>query len=361
MAQTPKGIRMVNENIVQEGRGLIVNDRSAVDWNLIPDGSLYINPETGLLMVKLKGETDWVAAGLKNDGTIVISRDTSVCVEVFTVITLDNGDGTFTYENSRGQRRNKPFDETGYVFELEEGSYIPGRNHLVVMYDDVLERSQSSGGIIEIDERRFKFAENIVVGTEVTAKYYKWVRIGNPYPRIYMTSQTSETPPSNPESAEVGDWFLDFNATVDGFTSDETDVAMPPSVSWTDIVNKPTTLVGYGITDKLATKVHSHKKADITDFPSSMTANGGNADFATRASVVGSATASATFNNNAANTLLKLNGDGKVDSRHIDIPIIFQPTEPAVKDNYLWVKTTNPPSIYVGISGAWKQIASFYS
>ena len=361
MAQTPKGIRMVNENIVQEGRGLVVNDRSAIDWNLIPDGSLYVNPDTGLLMVKLAGETDWVAAGLKNDGTIVISRDTSVCVEVFTVITLNNGDGTFTYENSSGQRRNKPFDTTGYVFELEEGSYIPGRNHLVVMYDDVLERSQASGGVIEIDERRFKFAENIVVGTEVTAKYYKWVRIGNPYPRIYMTSQTSPTPATNPASAEVGDWFLDFNATVDGFTSDETDVAMPITVAWSDITGKPTTLVGYGITDKLANKIHSHTKSEITDFPSTMRANGGNADTATTASQVGTGNNFATFNNNAANTLLKLNGSGKVDSRYIDIPIIFQSSQPTVQANHLWVKTTDPPAIYVAIGNAWKQIASFYS
>lgn len=354
MAQTPKGIRMVNENVVQEGRGLIVSDRSAVDWNLIPDGSLYVNPETGLMMVKLHGESDWVPAGLKNDGTIVISRDTAVNVEVFNVVKLNNGDGTFTYTNSKGQQRKKPFDSVGYVFELEEGTYIPGRNHLVVMYDDVLERSQATGGVIEIDERRFKFTEKIPVGTEITVKYYKWVRIGNPYPRIYMGTD-------NPTSAEVGDWFLDYDASVDGFTSDETDVAMPKTVAWADITNKPDNLSGYGIKDKLANKTHSHKKADITDFPTTMKANGGYADTAGKATQVGTGSNFCTFDNNAPNTLLKLNGSGMVDSRYIDIPIIFQSSQPAVQSNHLWVKTTDPPAIYVAIGSSWKQIASFYT
>ena len=41
--------------------------------------------------------------------------------------------------------------------------------------------------------------------------------------------------------------------------------------------SNPTTLAGYGITDA-ASKTHSHTKSQITDFPTSLPANGGNAD-----------------------------------------------------------------------------------
>ena len=95
MAVTPKGVRMINDNVVQQGLGLVINDRDVMDWNHIPNGSLYINPETGVMMMKIAGETDWVPAGIKNDGTLVISRDTSMHVEVFKIISINNSAKTF--------------------------------------------------------------------------------------------------------------------------------------------------------------------------------------------------------------------------------------------------------------------------
>lgn len=257
MAITPKGVRMINDNVVQDGLGLVVNKRDVMDWNQIPNGSLFVD-KNGVMMMKVEGETDWIPAGIRNDGTLVISRDTSLHVETFTITSLDNGDGTFTYINSDGEQRYKPKEADGLVFQLEKGTYLPGRNHLTVVYDDVLERSAASGGIIEIDETRFKVTENIPVGTELTVKYIKWVRIGNPYPRWYEAY-------AEPVDAEVGDFFLDLGTDIeDAFGTigevDETDTT--GNISWSRIIGTPTLLSGYHITDA-AYKIHTHNTSDI--------------------------------------------------------------------------------------------------
>ena len=74
----PRGIRKVSELITQKGRTLIFTEDEAESllWSDIPDGSLKINPITGLMSVKLEGESGWVPAGIKNDGTISIAKDT---------------------------------------------------------------------------------------------------------------------------------------------------------------------------------------------------------------------------------------------------------------------------------------------
>ena len=68
----PRGVRKVSENIIQDGRALIITeeDASQLDWGSIPAGSLKINKKNGLMSVKIEGETDWLPAGLKNDGTL---------------------------------------------------------------------------------------------------------------------------------------------------------------------------------------------------------------------------------------------------------------------------------------------------
>ena len=271
MAITPKGVRMINNNVVQPGLGLVVNDRNVMDWNQIPNGSLYIDPDDGVMMMKVSGETEWIPAGIKNDGTLVISRDTSLHVEVFTVKTLDNGNGTFTYLNSKGEQRYKS-NKNGLVFELEDGTYLPGRNHLTVTYDDVLERSAASGGLVELDETRFRITENIPIGTELTVKYIKWVRIGNPYPRWYEAYQ-------EPTSAEVGDFFLDLGTDIEdvfGQIGEVDETGKTDNISWSRIIGRPTKLSGYGITDA-AYKTHTHKTGDITGLASYVDGRAGTA------------------------------------------------------------------------------------
>ena len=262
MAVTPKGVRMINDNVVQQGLGLVINDRDVMDWNHIPNGSLYINPETGVMMMKIAGETDWVPAGIKNDGTLVISRDTSMHVEVFKIISINNSAKTFVYEDADGKRQTKTKDSKGFVFQIK-GSYMPGRNHLTVMFDDVLERSAASGGIEELDEKRFRVTEDIPVGTEVTARYIQWVRIGNPYPRWYEAK-------AEPADAEVGDFFLDLDEDVESLGSlvPTAPTGSTGDIAWSRIIGRPTTLSGYGIKDKVSIQGHKHVASDITDLDS---------------------------------------------------------------------------------------------
>lgn len=264
MAVTPKGVRMINNNVVQSGMALVMTDRDVMDWNHIPDGSLFVHPETGDIMIKVKGESDWIPLPdhIKKDGTLVISRDTSLHVEVFKIISIDEANHQFTYENERGERQTKIKDENGFVFQLA-GSYLPGRNHLSVTFDDVLDRSAASGGIEEIDEHRFRVKEDIPVGTEVTAKYIKWVRIGNPYPRIYESQTMARLDEEdNPIDAEIGDMYLDWHATLDGLEDLSVDELMELEIDWDQIRNKPTTLNGYGIIDA-ARKNHTHNISQI--------------------------------------------------------------------------------------------------
>ena len=272
MAVTPKGVRMINDNVIQDGLGLVVNKRDVMDWNHIPNGSLYINPETGVMMTKIAGETDWVPAGLKNDGTLVISRDTSLHVEVFKIISINNSTHKFVYEDAQGRRQTKTKDADGFVFQLD-GSYMPGRNHLMVTFDDVLDRSAASGGIVELDEHRFRVTEDIPVGTEVTAKYIQWVRIGNPYPRWYEAYD-------EPTAAEVGDFFLDLDDTVESNFGNITagqDTPVSGNIAWSRITGKPTTLAGYGITDRVSLQGHTHSTSDITGLDNYVTTRVNNA------------------------------------------------------------------------------------
>ena len=195
---TNRGIKKVNERILTDGRAIIVTekDSSKYDWSEIPNGSKFIDINTGIERVKLKDilvdkasgvtlgygrfvdgkvfcqdgitpiykpdgvtqyketevefteESSWVPANIKNDGTLCIARDSMIVEEVFTVEILDDGSGNMVYSNTEGNRRRFPKTASGgYVFELEYGPYMRGRNHLEVFLDDVLRRTVKSGGI----------------------------------------------------------------------------------------------------------------------------------------------------------------------------------------------------------------------
>lgn len=200
-----RGVRKVSEAIVMDGRSLIVTepDDSKLNWGMIPDGTLKIDPETGEMSIKIAGESSWLPAGLKNDGTITIAKDAKIVYEVFTIKRSDNGDGTFTYTNGEGNDRTKPLTVEGFqTFELEKGTYVKSRNKIEVIIDDTLHRSAASGGLIEIDEERIALTGKEEEGTEVTVKYVQKFNVGTPYPRFYMGD-------TEPERKEYGDFWLD--------------------------------------------------------------------------------------------------------------------------------------------------------
>lgn len=334
MAET-RGIRKVSENILAQGRAIIVTekDKDKYNWDEIPDGSIFIDTETGIQAVKLHGESDWVPAGIKNDGTINIAKDNITKVESFTIVqeTVPDNPNEFIYTNSEGQQRHglKEWNAAGtvlkgYVFTLEQGTYIMHRNHLRVTIDDLLQRSVATGGVEEVSEKRFRLTEQLVDKMEITVEYSAAFRMGSPYPRFFMNGEA-------PEASEVGDFWLDTDATLEesGPIKDE-DIEDNRKIGWDRIENHPTTLDGYGITDKISREDHVHNIKDIVDFPDSLPANGGHADtadtaiqsgYAKRADVTSMSNMAINdgANRNIVATYMTKDGEGATGTWNIDI------------------------------------------
>ena len=280
------GIKKVSENILAPGRAIVVTekDKDKYAWGDIPDGSLFVDKETGMMAVKLEGESDWVPAGIKNDGTINIAKDNITKIESFTIEqeTVPDNKEEFIYTNSEGKRRHgtKKWGSggtvlEGYIFTLENGTYIMHRNHLKVTIDDVLHRSVATGGIEEINEKQFLMTEKLEDKMEITVEYNAAFRMGLPYPRFFMNGEA-------PLASEVGDFWLDTDATLEENGPLE-NMEDNQKIGWDRIENTPTTLFGYGITDKLAKEDHVHNAKDILGLPTALPANGGHAksaDFA---------------------------------------------------------------------------------
>lgn len=244
---TTRGIKKVSEKILTDGRAIIVTekDKDQYDWNEIPVGSKFIDTTTGIEQVKLEGQSDWVPANTKNDGTLCIAKDAVLKTEVFTIKTLDDGDGYFSYTNTDGELRHLPKTNMGYVFEIENGTYAPSRNHLEVYIDSVLRRTAQTGGLTELSTRRFELQEDLKVGQEITAQYYNVLRVGNPYPRIFIGMD-------DPDDSEVGDVWIDTDATLaEKDFLGETDQEANKTISWDRITGKPTNTQEYKIYDEI--------------------------------------------------------------------------------------------------------------
>ena len=249
-----RGIKKVNENVFTNGRGIIVTeqDKNQYNWADIPVGSKLINTKDGTEYVKLEGESDWVPSKIRNDGTLNIAKDSIIKKEIFTIIDPDEGDGNFSYSNTLGQVRHMPISNDGYVFELEEGSYAQFRNHLEVKIDDVLTRDTISGGLIEINYHRFAVTDvTLESGQEITATYYKVIRIGNPYPRFFYHK-------NEPEDGEIGDFWLDVDATLAEVDCEELRDESTKTLPWTRVSGKPDTLSGYGLYDEVTKLINDH-------------------------------------------------------------------------------------------------------
>lgn len=272
------GVRKVYERVFRDGRAIIVTDKNKdnYDWDDIPDGSLFIDSETGLEYVKLKGQTDWVPSHTKNDGTICIAKDAVIETETFIVKEINDSD--LVCENENGDIRHFMQDEDGfYVIELESGTYGIGKDYLSVFINDIFLRTQQNKGIQEMTPSRFKLLEKPALNMKITAKYYKTVRIGNPYPRVFLNKEDPGI-----ENTEEGDLWIDPDDTIDDEIIIDDFVDNQGKIPWSMIKETPTTLAGYKIKDKVSLQGHLHTKKDITDFPTTMTANGGHADTATK-------------------------------------------------------------------------------
>lgn len=214
MATTPRGVRLVNENIIQKGRALVLTSKTSGDyeWSEIPDGSLLVNSENGSVAVKIEGESNWIPLSdlVKPDGTLIVARDCKFVTEVYTIEEINEEAKTFKYSEVSGEYRYSTIvedpvaGESMFVFKLEQGSYLPRRNLMTAKINDTLERTAASGGLVEISNKKVGLLDTLKVGDEITFSYAMRIAIGNPYPRIYM----GYTVPDDPEE---GDFWLDLN------------------------------------------------------------------------------------------------------------------------------------------------------
>lgn len=101
--------------------------------------------------------------------------DTQVRVDIFKIISSNNGDGTYTY-TLNGVEQVGSLDNEGRQILVLSGSYDMGVNHIEALIDDTLHRSSASGGLVEIDGNTIKLSDVLADGQEVTVKYYE--RIG---------------------------------------------------------------------------------------------------------------------------------------------------------------------------------------
>ena len=272
----PRGVRKVSELITQEGRTLILSeeDASKLSWADIPVSTLKVNPKTGITYVKIEGESSWVPFGVKNDGTLSIARDACIVEETFVVKKIDLAAKEFEYTNSEDQTRRSNIKDDMFVFELENGTYMMHRNHIEVFIDDTLRRCESSANLVEQGAGKFfsLHKSDIRVGTEVTAKYYKALRVGNPYPRIFIGDNT-------PVDAEIGDLYIDTDYDLSEWKKYRDDDGR---LNWSIIKNTPNSLEGYGIKDVYSKNGHRHSFSDLYNVPQSFPANGGNSETANR-------------------------------------------------------------------------------
>lgn len=351
---TTRGVKKVSENILTNGRAIIVTekDKDKYKWDEIPVGSKFIDTKTGIEQVKLEGQSDWVPAGIKNDGTLCIAKDTRLIEENFELVSLNNDDGTFTYniiktDGTKVKRQMPKTSDGAYVFELENGTYKRERHHLEVLVDNILHYDEKDG-LTELSEKRFSLKENLAVGHIVTARYVVLARFGAPYPRVYTNinaklgeTKMADNSKNTPVGAEEGDFWLD-----EGYTE-------PPiqTLPWENITGRPTTLAGYGIPDNFSRIGHLHHLADIVDMPESFPANGGNAD-----------TVSGKKPGSSAGNLVCLDENGYIPTNYISSDIVtelgilcVQTTAPSgVKEGTIWFDITDGKEcIRVLKNGSW--------
>ena len=311
------GVRKVSEQVVTKGRALIITEEneSEYSWEDIPNGSLKVNGSTGLILVKLKGQNNWIPSNIRLDvardkatgqiqdleGNIVtdpayielveraisqgghtlsIAKDAIIMRENFTILETNLGNGKFTYKDEQNNTYQGDQTEKGFLFKLQKGHYAPGRNMLEVTIDDVLTRSPATGGVIEISETMFVMTEELVPDMELTVRYYQINRIGNPYPRIYLRkgdysvdeddydALTGMDDLNEPENAEIGDIWFDYNGDPDSIDAFLGDIQPTDIITYDRILGMPATVAdarAKGLMVDAVAEGHKHRAGEITD------------------------------------------------------------------------------------------------
>lgn len=160
------------------------NENKANPHNVTPEQlSVYTTAEVDQKFNDRDTEMDEHKKGVDHDiryytkvemDQFVRGGDTTIKYEVFTIINSNNGDGSFTYRNSKGMDRNAQITPEGYqVFTLEDGEYPLGENRINLTVDDTLFRNVASGGLKELNEWAIALTIPEANGAEITIQYFE--------------------------------------------------------------------------------------------------------------------------------------------------------------------------------------------
>ena len=119
--------------------------------------------------------------------------DTSVIIEVFTIVSSNNGNGTFTYNNGTTDIVGQLTAEGYQVFTLANGTYDLGQNRVEAYVNDTLHRSAASGGLAEIAPDKVALTQPESAGAEITIKYYERISLGGEQSIVLSTIQPQRT------------------------------------------------------------------------------------------------------------------------------------------------------------------------
>jgi hypothetical protein len=124
---------------------------------------------------------------------IIRSGDTKIKVEVFTINSTDNGDGTFTYTNGDGVQQFGARSAEGYqTFALAKGTYVQGENRVEAIINDALTRSVASGGLVEVDTNHVQLTTPQGIGAEITIKYFERLGLMGEHAVTHQAGGTDE-------------------------------------------------------------------------------------------------------------------------------------------------------------------------
>lgn len=132
---------------------------------------------------------------------VVPDGGVAVIVEVYTIVSADNGDGTFTYQDKDANEFIGLLGENGeQIFALQDGDYTPGMNRMEAFINDTLHRSASSGGLIEVSMSAVALSPPESSGAEITFKYYTM---------LTMAGSGIAVGPQPPKTKYIGKIWID--------------------------------------------------------------------------------------------------------------------------------------------------------
>jgi hypothetical protein len=125
--------------------------------------------------------------------TYLQGGDTSIGVEVFTIVHSNNGNGTFTYNNGTQDIIGTLTAEGHQVFTLQKGEYLMQTNRIEVIINDTLHRSVASGGLAEYSNTQVALTSPEGDGAEITIKYYIRISLTGEQSVSYSSVQPPQT------------------------------------------------------------------------------------------------------------------------------------------------------------------------